>query len=231
MDRTVLITGSTRGIGYATAAEFLKHGDRAVVFCRHRRHVHEAVKRLSAVATKERVLGVVGDVREQEDVKRIISRCLKQFGRIDVLINNAGVAAYKPVEETTEGEWDRIVDTNLKGTFLFLRQVIPVMKRQGRGVIINISSALGVEAEADFSAYCASKFGVVGLTKAVADEVSGFGIRVYAALPWAVDTTLLAGSDLKLDPAEVLAPEYVARKLFEVAKGTRRSGPLVTIYP
>ena len=96
---------------------------------------------------------------------------------------------------------------------------------------MNISSALGVEAEADFSAYCASKFGVIGLTKAIADELSGLVIRAYAVLPWAVDTTLLAGTRLELDPADLLTPEYVARKIFEGAKGTKKSGSLIKVYP
>jgi NAD(P)-dependent dehydrogenase (short-subunit alcohol dehydrogenase family) len=231
MERIVVITGSTRGIGYATAVEFLKSGDRVVIFCRHRKHVDEAIKHLSTLATSKNVLGLVGDVREEGDVKRIVSRCLKRFGRIDVLINNAGVAVYKPIERTTPTEFDRIIDTNLKGTFLFLRQVIPVMKRQKKGIIINISSAMGVEAEGDFAAYSASKFGVIGLTQAVAEELYGSDIRVYAVLPWAVDTTLLAGSGFELDPADTLTPEYVARKIFEVAKGIKRSGALIKVYP
>ena len=170
MDRIVIITGSTRGIGYATAAEFLKHGDRVVIFCRHGKHVNEAVETLSSIGKKEQVLGLVGDVRKRKDVERIMDECLERFGRIDILVNNAGVAAYKPMEATTDDEWDRIIDTNLKGTFLFLRRILPVIKQQKTGIIINVSSGLGVEGMAGFSAYCASKFGVVGLTQVAADE-------------------------------------------------------------
>jgi 3-oxoacyl-[acyl-carrier protein] reductase len=118
----------------------------------------------------------------------------------------------------------------LKGTFLFIRQVVPVMKRQGSGTIINISSALGVEGEANFSAYCASKFGVIGLTQVVADETRGSGLRVYAVLPWAVNTTLVSDSGLELDPSELLAPEYVARRIFEAAKARKKSGTLIEVY-
>ena len=231
MKRGVIITGSTRGIGFATAAEFLKNGDRVVVFCRHREHAAETKERLASFGHHENILALAGDVRIGRHVKSIAARSLKHFGRIDVLINNAGIAAYKPVEKTKEKEWDDIVDTNLKGTFLFIRQVLPVMKKQGSGVIINISSAQGVEGEANFSAYCASKFGVIGLTQAVADETRRSGIRVYAVLPWAVNTTLLAGSGLALDPSEVLAPEYVAGKIFEAAKGKKKTGHLFEVYP
>lgn len=231
MNRIVIITGSTRGIGYSTAIEFLRHGDRVVVFCRHKEHVDKTLEDLLVLGGKDSVFGLIGDVRKQKDVRKIVDDCLKRFGRIDVLINNAGIAAYKPIEATSEKEWDAIIDTNLKGTFLFLRHVVPVMKRQAKGVIVNISSALGISGEANFTAYCASKFGVVGLTQAIADEVSQSGIRVYAVLPWAVDTTLLAGSDLVLDPSEVLKSEYVAKRIFAVVGGGKSSRAMVKVHP
>jgi 3-oxoacyl-[acyl-carrier protein] reductase len=230
VNRAVIITGSTHGIGYATAAEFLRHGDRVVIFCRHRKHVDDAVKTLSAIAGRENILGMVADVRKPADVEKVTGKCLEQFGRIDVLVNNAGVAAYKSLEETTDADWDRIIDTNLKGTFLFLRQVVPVLKKQRKGVVINISSGLGVEGMAGFSAYCASKFGVVGLTKVMADEIGQKGIRIYAVLPGAVDTSLLAGSDLEIDASELLKPEYLAETVFAAAEAKKESGALIEVY-
>ena len=230
MKRVVVITGATRGIGLATAAKFLINGDRIVIFCRHREHVLKAKEHLVSLGTSGNVLCLTGDVRKEQDVKKIVKRCLRHFGRIDLLINNAGIAAYKPVEETGEKEWDDILDTNLKGTFLFIREVVPVMKKQGSGIIINISSALGEEGEANFSAYCASKFGVIGLTQVVADETKESGLRVYAVLPWAVNTTLMSGSSLVLDPSELLTPEYVAGRIFEAARGKRKSGTLFKVY-
>jgi 3-oxoacyl-[acyl-carrier protein] reductase len=230
MKRVVVITGATRGIGLATAAEFIKNDDRVVIFCRHREHVLKAKKQLVSLGPQENILPLAGDVRKERDVKRIVGQCLKNLGRIDILINNAGIAAYKPVEETSEKDWDDIIDTNLKGPFLFMRQVLPVMKKQGSGMIINISSALGKEGEANFSAYCASKFGVIGLTQAIADETRVNGLYIYAVLPWAVNTTLLMDSGLDLNPSEVLAPEYVAGKIFEAARGRKKSGTLFEVY-
>jgi NAD(P)-dependent dehydrogenase (short-subunit alcohol dehydrogenase family) len=195
--RTVLITGATRGIGLAAAAEFLNQGDRVVISCRHKKHLQEATGYLQTFGKKENILALVADVQKTRHVKKIVNQCLKWSHRIDILINNAGVAAYKRIEETTDKEWDRIMDTNLKGTFLFLRQVIPIMKSQGTGIIINVSSGLGIEGAANFSAYCASKFGVIGLTKALAEEIPHPGIRVYALLPGAVDTNLLNREDNK----------------------------------
>jgi len=230
MNRTVVITGSTRGIGFATAMEFLRNGDQVVVFCRHQGHVKEATDRLRRLADSERVLGLVGDVRKAEDAKRIVRRCLHRFGRLDVLVNNAGIAAYKEIERTTEKQWGEILDTNLKGTFLFLRTVLPVMKKQGSGIVINVSSLLGITGLGNFSAYCASKFGVIGLTQSVADETAGTGVRIYAVLPGAVATDLSRKLNLDMQPSELLKPEGVATRIFRLAEGKKRSGQSIEVY-
>jgi 3-oxoacyl-[acyl-carrier protein] reductase len=192
--------------------------------------VDEALGELAPGAERENVLGLVGDVRKPSDVADITGQCLKRFGRLDILVNNAGVAVYRPITQTTDDDWDRIVDTNLKGTFLFIRQAIPVMEKQGEGIIINISSGLGVEGMAGFSAYCASKFGVVGLTKAVTDELAGTGVRIYAVLPGAVDTSLVADSGLEMDPSDLLKPQYLGQRIVRVAEGKKPSGTLVEVY-
>ncbi len=230
MNRIAVITGSIRGIGFSTAVQFLKSGDRVVVFCRHREHVAKAINQLAGFGQRQNILGLVGDVRNERDAKRIIAQSLKHFGRIDILVNNAGIAAYKELEKMTEKEWDHILDTNLKGCFLFLRHVLPVMKKQGSGIIINISSGLGVSGEANFSAYCASKFGVIGLTQSAADETAGTGLRIYAVLPGAVNTKLFSNLGLEMEPSELLSPEHVAKRIFEVAEGKRKTGQSVTVY-
>lgn len=230
MNRIVMITGSTRGIGFSTAAEFLKNGDRVVIFCRHKKHVTKALSQLAPLGGRENILGLIGDVRKGRDVKKIVRQSLKNFGRIDILINNAGISAYKEMDQMSEKEWDDILDTNLKGCFLFMRQVVPIMKKQGGGIIINISSGLGVSGEAKFSAYCASKFGVIGLTQSVADETIHTGLRIYAVLPGAVNTKLISDIGLEMNPSELLDPEYVAKRIFELAQGKRKSGQSITVY-
>jgi NAD(P)-dependent dehydrogenase (short-subunit alcohol dehydrogenase family) len=230
MDRIVMITGSSRGIGYATAAEFLKAGDRLVLSCRHEDHVEEAKKSLAALAAHDGILDLVGDVRKEADVERMVARCLQQYGRIDVLVNNAGTGVVKPIEEMQEWEWDLILDTNLKGPFLFMRQVIPIMKKQGKGVIVNIASRLGVVGVANLSAYCASKFGLIGLTQAAASETAGKGVKIYAVLPAGVNTQLLRAGDLNLDPAKLMTPEHVAQRIFKLAEGVEKSGQSLEIY-
>jgi 3-oxoacyl-[acyl-carrier protein] reductase len=230
MNRSVIISGSTRGIGLATAVEFLKKGDRVTIFCRHPGHVTKAKRHLLAFGGPENILGLVGDVRKETDVRKILRQTQSHYGRIDILVNNAGIAAYKTIEKTSGKEWDDIVDTNLKGTFLSMREVVSMMKKRRKGIIINVSSLLGVEGEAMFSAYCASKFGVIGLTQALADETAKAGIRIYAVLPGAVDTQLVSDSGLEIDPSELLRPEEVARKIVELAEGRERSGSLAEIH-
>ena len=230
MNRSVMITGSTRGIGLSTAVEFLKNGDRVAIFCRHPGHVSKAKRHLLAFGRPENILGLVGDVRKETDVRKILKQTQSHYGRIDILVNNAGIAAYKAIEKTSGKEWDDIVDTNLKGTFLFMREVVSMMKKRRKGIIINVSSILGVAGEAMFSAYCASKFGVIGLTQAMADETANAGIRIYAVLPGAVDTQLVSDSGLEIDPSELLRPEEVARKIVELAEGRKRSGSLTEIH-
>jgi 3-oxoacyl-[acyl-carrier protein] reductase len=229
MNRSVMITGSTRGIGLSTAVEFLKKGDRVTIFCRHPGHVSKAKRHLVAFGPPQNILGLVGDVRNEADVRKILRQTQSHYGRIDILVNNAGIAAYKAIEKTSGKEWDDIVNTNLKGTFLFMREVVPMMKKWRKGIIINVSSLLGVAGEAMFSAYCASKFGVIGLTQAMADETAKSGIRVYAVLPGAVDTQLVSDSGLEMDPSELLKPEEVARRIVELAEGRERSGSLAEI--
>lgn len=230
MSQVVIITGSSRGIGEATAARFLANGDQVVIFCRHQNHVDEAVGRLLEFGQKENILATTGDVRSTPDVKRIVKEALDRFGRIDVLVNNAGMAIWKLVEETSEQEWDDLLDTNLKGAFLFTHQVLPMMKKQGVGVIINISSGLGVQGQARYSAYSASKFGMIGLTQVVADEVKDSKIKIYAVLPGAVATKLHLDVHPWEDPKSMMTPEYVGGKIFELAKGGKPNGYELEVY-
>ena len=231
MNRIVIITGSTRCIGLAIAQGFLKRKDKVIVFCRHKNHLEEATEVLSKIASPEDIFGTVCDVRISADVKRVVAETINKFGRIDILINNAGTALWKLTEEISELEWDDVLDTNLKGPFLFTREVLPVMKRQKAGIIINISSGLGEHGGAKYSAYSASKFGVIGLTQCVAAETSQTGdIKVYAVLPGAVATKLHLDIHPSEDPSSMMTPEYVAEKILELAEGYKITGSSVEIY-
>lgn len=228
--RVSIITGSSRGIGLEIAKKFLENGDKVVVFCRHKDGINEVKDELLKHGDESNILMTYGDVRKIEDVKRIVKETIDKFGRIDVLVNNAGVAIYKPIEETTEEDWDKVLNTNLKGSFLFTKVVVPLMKEQESGIIINISSGLGEQGAANYSAYSPSKFGLIGLTESVADEVIDSGVKVYAVLPGGVNTKLHRDMHPDEDTDTMMSPEHIAENIFEVAEGKRKTGESIRAY-
>jgi len=131
------------------------------------------------------------DVSNVSQVENLIQETLTTFGRLDVLVNNAGLELPKTIIDTTEAEWDRLMEVNLKGVFLCSRASIPAMRRQGGGVIVNVASELGLVGGSEIAAYCATKGGVVQLTKAMAVDHASDGIRVNCVCPGPVETTLL----------------------------------------
>ena len=132
-------------------------------------------------------------------------------------MNNAGVAIIKPLNETSEKEWDQIIDINLKGTFLMTKEILPIMIKQHSGVIINISSGAGKHGFPGLSAYCASKFGMIGITESLAGEVSRYGIKVFAVCPGTVDTKMIYSIYPEINPAELIKPEKIAKKVLELS--------------
>jgi NAD(P)-dependent dehydrogenase (short-subunit alcohol dehydrogenase family) len=187
--RVALITGGTEGMGYATAELFLREGAKVVVTGR------SAEKGRKALA-KMRGLGeaafVRGDVSKAKDAQRMVEGTVRRFGRIDILFNNAGVYVEKLAEDTSEDEWDRVLDINLKGTFLVSKYAIPYMKRQRSGSIINNSSDAGLVGNRSCPAYCASKGAVTIMTKAMALDYAKYNIRVNSVNPGTIDTPMLA---------------------------------------
>jgi NAD(P)-dependent dehydrogenase (short-subunit alcohol dehydrogenase family) len=134
---------------------------------------------------------IQADVSKESHVTRMVKETIAAFGRLDVLVNNAGIVLAKKITETTEGEWDRVMSVNLKGVFLCAKAAINVMRRRGGGVIVNVASELGLVGGADVAAYCASKGGIVQLTKAMAIDHACDNIRVNCVCPGPVATPLL----------------------------------------
>lgn len=183
-----IITGAGSGIGKATALLFSERGARLILCGRRHdplREVCEAARRSGSDCT-----AITMDVTDWVQVKSVFDKVKGDMGKIDILINNAGAALFKPLPETTEEEWHTIVDTNLKGVFLCCKAVLPAMITQKKGTIVNISSILGLHGNSNMSAYSASKFGVMGLTQSLAAETALSGIRVYAVCPGPTNTPL-----------------------------------------
>lgn len=186
--RVVIVTGAARGIGAAIARRFAADGARVFGVDVLREPNAAATAGLTARAGELRLM--VGDVSNEDDVERIVATVLADSGRIDVLVNNAAIQVEGRLHEQTTDAFHRVVNVNLLGTFLFSRAVLPAMRRQASGVIINLSSVLGLVGDAVLPVYSATKAGILGLTRSVGVAYAREGIRCVAICPGDVDTDL-----------------------------------------
>jgi 3-oxoacyl-[acyl-carrier protein] reductase len=202
-----VVTGASRGIGYAVAAELARRGHRLALLARGEKSLREAARRLAASAPAVRPFAC--DVGDPASVRAAFEQILAWSPGVEVLVNNAGIGVFAPFHELSESDWEATLATNLRGVFLCSRAVAPAMIRQRAGHIINISSLAGKNAFAGGSAYCASKWGLMGLTYCMAEDLRGYGIRVSVICPGSVQTEFSphAGKD----PARMLQPRDVAR--------------------
>jgi 3-oxoacyl-[acyl-carrier protein] reductase len=190
--QVALITGASSGIGLAIARAFLAEGAHLVVVAR-RQEV------LQALAAEAAALGrscavVAGDVRNEETAEQAVQVATAQFGRLDLLINNAGVGIYKNLAQTSSEDYDTMMDTNMRSTFLFTRHVVPVLLQRGAGTIINVASMAGVMGFPGEAVYCATKFAQVGFTQALDRELRPHGIKVGVVCPGGVKTEFAIGT-------------------------------------
>jgi NAD(P)-dependent dehydrogenase (short-subunit alcohol dehydrogenase family) len=188
-NKVALITGGTSGIGEATALLFAQEGAEIAITGRNRQRGAAVLERIKEVGSEGIFLRA--DVSVAGDCRRVIEETLTAFGRLDILFNNAGVFYPHTALECSEKEWDEQIDTNLKGTFLMSKFALPVMIAQGCGVIINNASGWGIVGGDHAVAYCASKGGVVLMTKAMAIDHGAKGIRVNCICPGDVETPML----------------------------------------
>jgi NAD(P)-dependent dehydrogenase (short-subunit alcohol dehydrogenase family) len=186
-DRVALITGGASGIGAATADRLARDGVRLVLADIDSAGLDRTTERLGGA---DRALGVVTDVRAFADCERAVDAAVERFGRLDILVNCAGVWVEGPTDTMTEADWDRVIDVNLKGTFAMCRHAIPALEASG-GCIVNVSSDAGLWGNKGAAIYCASKGGVTVLSKALAVELASRGIRVNAVCPGDVDSPMI----------------------------------------
>jgi NAD(P)-dependent dehydrogenase (short-subunit alcohol dehydrogenase family) len=186
--KVAIVTGGGAGIGAAISAAFGAEGASVAVVDADA----DAAHRTAAALGTERTLAVSADVTSPDETRAMARAVADRFGRIDVLVNNAGVRYIEPFAEMSQATWQRTIDVNLTGTFLASQAVLGTMLGQGRGKIVNIASTTGVLALTKRSAYAASKAGVIGLTKALAFELSGQGIWVNAVAPGPTETPMNA---------------------------------------
>jgi 3-oxoacyl-[acyl-carrier protein] reductase len=207
--KVALVTGASRGIGLAIARSLGRLGAKVSVCARDAKKLELAANELQDDGAT--ILAVPADVTRAADVDALVAKTEQALGPIEILVNNAGIGYFGPAHQAEEATWDRVLDTNLKSVFLASKAVAAGMIERRSGHIINIASLAGKNAFADGGIYCASKWGLMGLTECMAEDLRGFGIRVSAICPGTVATEFSphAGKD----PGKMLQPEDIAHSV------------------
>lgn len=233
-NRVAIITGAGRGVGRATAQLFAREGARVVLFSRTSTHLAETVAMIAADGSDvANVLTIVGDVAREEDVQALFEQTKQHYGRVDILVNCAGIVAVQPFVAMDVETWDRVLATNLRGTFLCCRAAFRMMIERRQGVILNLSSLSGVKGVEKFpglSAYNVSKAGVASLTEILAVEGKPHNIRVCVVSPGAVETEMLHQAAPHLKAA--MTPSDLAAILLFLAddSGAMFSGSNIELF-
>ncbi len=229
--KNALISGGSRGIGYAIAAEYARQGAGVALLSRNEERLEDAAARLRAGAAPSALVTARADVRRGEEVEAAVGAAVEQLGHVDVLVNAAGIASLGDIDRMPPAEWVRMVEVNLVGVYRVTRALWPHMRERGSGSIIMISSGSGRRAHAGWSAYCASKFGLMGLADALAKEGRPHGIRCNVICPGPTDTDQRRSNFPDEDRSKLLRPEDVARTAVFFASDESKwvSGPGIDV--
>lgn len=209
--KVAIITGASAGIGRASALALAGEGASLVLTARRKDRLETLAQEIARLGGKAAI--VTGDAREEDTALRTVQAAQDTFGRIDILINNTGVGNYKNLVDTSAAEYDKMMDTNVRSTFVFTRHVVPVMKRQKSGTILMISSMAGVYGFGGEAVYCMTKFAQVGFAQALDRELRESGIKVGAICPGGVKTEFALGkgrTEEGVRQSNMLDPEDVA---------------------
>ena len=204
-NQIAVVTGAGRGIGRAIAVELARLGARVALAARSRSELEATAQRIGDAASV-----VPTDVRKKEELQRLFGQVSAAVGRVDILVNAAGIGIFGPVVEFRDEDFENLIDTNLRGIFSACRLVLPSMIERRSGHIINIASIAGKVGSANHAVYCASKFAVVGFTESLAEEVRQYGIRASVICPGSTDTRFSAETSAGKARERMLRPEDVA---------------------
>lgn len=193
--KVVVITGGTRGIGFSTVKAFLEAGSHVAMFGSREETVTHALEELQTINPAFDVRGYYPNLTDMESVKRVVKEIMKDFGTIDILINNAGISDSIPLYNYEENHFQKVMDINVNSIYNMIRQIAPIMKEKGKGVILNTSSMVSILGQKSGVAYPTSKFAVNGLTKSLARELGKDGIRVNAVAPGIIGTDMVKALD------------------------------------
>jgi len=216
-----IVTGASAGIGRETALEFARRGTNVVLAARREDRLRALAGECERQKPGLRALAVPADVARTEDVERMVRTAVEAFGRIDVLVNNAGFGFSGTIEETTEADMRELLDVNYMGTFNAIRAVLPVMRAQRRGHIVNVSSVVGKLAFPYHGAYSATKFALVGLTESLRGELDGSGVTATVVLPGSTRTEFFEAQ--RTNDGHVSAPTGPQQDALMVARAIVKS--------
>jgi len=221
--KVAIVTGATKGIGRGIAEALTREGARVCISARNAPEVEKTIEELNKLGG-EKAIGIVCDVRDHAQVKSLFERTTAELGGVDILINNAGVGMFAPVEEMAPEDFRAILETNLFGVFYCCHEAIPRMKERGGGYIINISSLAGANPHPRMAAYNASKFGLNGFSEALMQEVRHDGIKVSYIMPGSVNTEFGGGTPGEKNSWQ-LQPADIARVVIDLLHHDDRSLP------
>jgi 3-oxoacyl-[acyl-carrier protein] reductase len=222
--KVAVITGASAGIGCESACALAREGARVVLTARRQDRLEALAAQVSALGSEAAI--VAGDARQEDTARRTIDTAVRSFGRIDFLINNAGAGNYKNLVDTSVDEYDEMMDTNVRSTFLFTRHAVPVMLTQREGLVLMISSMAGIYGFAGEAVYCATKFAQVGFAQALDKELRSSGIKVGVICPGGVKTEFAIGrgrTEQGVADSNMLEPSDVSSAVLLACTQSRQS--------
>ena len=221
-NKVALITGASAGIGQACARALAREGAKLVLTARRQERLEQLIAETKQLGSDG--VFVIGDAREEDTARQTVEQAMNAFGRIDILINNAGVGNYKNLVDTSADDYDQMMDSNVRSTFLFTRHAVPVMIQQREGLVLMISSMAGVYGFAGEATYCATKFAQVGFAQGLDKELRPYGIKVGTICPGGVKTEFAIGkgrTEASVEQSDMLEAEDVAQAvLFACAQSS-----------
>jgi 3-oxoacyl-[acyl-carrier protein] reductase len=227
--KVALITGAGRGIGKAVALTLAQSGCRVILTARTVSQLEEVQR--EAESRRGAAVAIAGDLTRDEDIDRLVTESHKRFGMVDILINNAGWGKRASVARASIADWDQTFRLNLRAPMILAQRLLPAMIEKHEGAVINIGSVSGKTGEANGAAYSASKFGLIGFTQSLYEEVREHGIKVSVILPGFVDTPLIP-PNRQLDRSKMIQPDDIAQTVLYVLTSPATSCPVeISVRP